>query len=201
MHLPIRDGIQEVKKEFGALRYDIEDAVCYLSSFDYLMRGLVVQKMKEVRPPKRKEVADEGNQNLPQPAARPTPDTRKRPRKLTASIEVSAAEKPAEKRPRASHKENKWVVVPNRKDLRKKKKKEKKLSRTPEKSRRVRPEAVLIKPVEGMSYASILRELKKRVNPDELGATVQEIGETCSKDLLVELKCSTKSRERLDTAF
>ena len=52
-----------------------------------------------------------------------------------------------------------------------------------------------------MSYASILRELKKRVNPDELGATVQEIRETRSKDLLLELKCSTKSRGRLDTAF
>ena len=64
------------------------------------------------------------------------------------------------------------MEVPNRKDLRKKKKKEKKLSRTLEESRRARPEAVLIKPAEGMSYASILRELKKRVNPDELGATV-----------------------------
>ena len=63
------------------------------------------------------------------------------------------------------------------------------------------PEAVLIKAAEGMSYASILRELKKRLNPDELGATVQGIRETRSKELLVELKCSTKSRERLDTAF
>ena len=41
-----------------------------------------------------------------------------------------------------------------------------------------------------MSYASILRELKKRVNPDELGVTVQGIRETRSKDFLVELKYS-----------
>ena len=40
-----------------------------------------------------------------------------------------------------------------------------------------------------------------RVNPDELGVTVQGIRETCSKHLLVELKCSTKSKGRLDTAF
>ena len=52
-----------------------------------------------------------------------------------------------------------------------------------------------------MSYASILRELKKSVNPEELGATVQGIREKRSKDLLVEQKCSTKSRGRLDTAF
>ena len=79
MHFPIRDGIQEAKKELGALRYDIEDTVCYLDSFEYLMRGLVVQKMKEVRPQKKKELADEGRQTLPLPAARTTPDTRKRP--------------------------------------------------------------------------------------------------------------------------
>ena len=132
----------------------------------------MVQKMKEVRPPKGKEVADEGSQTLPQPAARSTPDTRKWPRESTASPGVSTAKKSAEKRPKASNKEEEWVEVPNRKDLRKKKKKEKKLSRTLEESRRARPEAVLIKPAEGMSYASILRELKKRVNPDELGATV-----------------------------
>ena len=81
------------------------------------------------------------------------------------------------------------------------KSKGKKPSKTPEKPRRARPEAVLVKPTKGMSYASILRELKKRVNPDKLGATVQGIRETRSKDFLVELKCSTKSRGRLETAF
>ena len=165
------------------------------------MRGLMVQKMKQLRPSKSKEVADEGRQTLPQPAAKSTPDTRKKPRESTASPEVSAAKKPTEKRPKASNKEKEWVEVPERKDLRKKKKQEKKLSRTQEKPRRARPEAVLIKPAEGMSYASILRGLKKRVNPDELGATVQGIRETRSKELIVELKCSKKDRERLDIAF
>ena len=199
MHLPIREGIQEARKELGALRYDIEGTVCYLDSFEYLMRGLMVKKIKEVRPPKGKGVADEGSQTLPQPAARSTPDTRERVREPTASPEVSAAKKPAEKRPKASNKEEDWVEVPKKKDLQKRK--GKKPSKTPEKPPRACPEAVLIKPVEGMSYASILRELKKSVNPEELGATVQGIRETRSKDLLVELKCSTKIRGRLDTAF
>ena len=56
MHLPIKDGIQEAMKELGALRYDMEDTVCYLDFFEYLMRGLMVQKMKEVRPPKREKL-------------------------------------------------------------------------------------------------------------------------------------------------
>ena len=105
MHLPIRDGIQEAKKKLGAVRYDIEDTVYYLDSFEYLMRGLMVQKMKEVRTSKSKEVADKGSQTVPQPAVRSTPDTRKRPRESTASPEVSAAKKPTEERPKVSNKE------------------------------------------------------------------------------------------------
>ena len=41
-----------------------------------------------------------------------------------------------------------------------------------------------------MNDATILRDLKKRVNPDELDVTVQGIRETHLKDLLLELKCS-----------
>ena len=52
-----------------------------------------------------------------------------------------------------------------------------------------------------MSYATLLRDLKKRVNPDELGVTVQGLRETRSKDLLVELKCFKEDRGRIDTAF
>ena len=105
MHLHIRDCIQEAKKELGALQYDIEDTVWYLVSFEYLMRDLMVQKMKEVRPPKRKKVVDEGSQTLPHPAARSTPDIRKRIREPTVSPEESAVKKPVEKRPKASKKE------------------------------------------------------------------------------------------------
>ena len=46
MHPPIRDGIQGAKKKLGALRYDIEDTACYLDSFEYLMRGLILRKLR-----------------------------------------------------------------------------------------------------------------------------------------------------------
>ena len=52
-----------------------------------------------------------------------------------------------------------------------------------------------------MSYAATLRDLKKRVKPDEMGVTVQGIRETRPKDLLVELKCSKEGKGWLDTAF
>ena len=60
---------------------------------------------------------------------------------------------------------------------------------------------MLIKSAEGVSYVAILKDLKKRVKPEELGVTVQEIRETRSKDLLMELKCSKEDRGQLDSAF
>ena len=41
---------------------------------------------------------------------------------------------------------------------------------------------------EGVSYALVLENLKSRVNPEELGVTIEGIRETRSKDLLVERK-------------
>ena len=105
MHLPIRDGIQKAKKELGALWYDIEDAVCYLDSFEYLMRGLMVKKIKEVKLSKNKGVVDDISQTLPQPAARSTPDRRKRRKEPPVSPEMPVVTKPIEKRPKASKKE------------------------------------------------------------------------------------------------
>ena len=79
---------------------------------------------------------------------------------------------------------------------------QKKAAKAPERPLRSRLDTVLIKPVQGMSYAFILRALKKRVNPDELGATVQGISrETRSKELLVGLRCSKEGRGKLDAAL
>ena len=58
-----------------------------------------------------------------------------------------------------------------------------------------------MKPSEGVSYATILKNLKSRVNPEELGITIGGIRETRTKDLLVEIKCDAKDRVRLDSAF
>ena len=52
-----------------------------------------------------------------------------------------------------------------------------------------------------MSCASIPRDLKRRVNPDELGVTVQGIRETRSKGLLVELKVPKEGRRWLNSTF
>ena len=61
MHPSIRDGIQKALKELKALRYDMEDTVCYLDFFEYLLRDRMAQKCKEARQLKNKKVVDEGS--------------------------------------------------------------------------------------------------------------------------------------------
>ena len=115
------------------------------------------------------------------------------------SPQDTAAKKPEMKRPKASPRVKECMTVSARKSLRKKKPKPD--AKKPDWPKRARPEAVLIKPTEGVSYAAILKDLKKHVKPDELGFTVHGIRERRSKDLLVELKCSKEGRRRLDTAL
>ena len=92
------------------------------------------------------------------------------------------------------------MKVPAKKDIRKKRK-NKPERKTPVRSRPVRSKAILIKPSEGVSYAAVLKNLKSRVNPNELGAKIGGIRETRTKDLLVELKCKAKDSVKLDSAF
>ena len=47
----------------------------------------------------------------------------------------------------------------------------------------------------------LLKNLKSRVNPTELGVRIGGIRETRAKDLLVEVKCAAENRGRLDSAF
>ena len=105
MHLSIRDGIQQALKELKALR------------------SRLVQKIKEVRPQKNKEVVDKGSQTFLQLAPNSTPDTRKRLSEPTVSPASSAAKKLKEKRLKASKKEEEWVEVPVRKILQKEERK------------------------------------------------------------------------------
>ena len=62
MYLPIREGIQEALKELKALRDDMEDTDCYLDSFEYPLRGRMLERIKEVRSKKNNAGVDEGSQ-------------------------------------------------------------------------------------------------------------------------------------------
>ena len=94
----------------------------------------------------------------------------------TVTPEVLAAKKPVEKRPKTSKHPEEWVEAPLRKVLRKKKLQP--TPKKPERPKRVRSEAVIIQPLKGVSYAAILKNLKGRVNPEELGIKIGGVRET-----------------------
>ena len=134
-----------------------------------------------------------------EPCGKSTPNPRKQPRGPTESPEKSATGKPEEKRPKALKQSEEWVKVPIKKNLCKKKPKP--VPRKPERSKRASSKAVVIKPSKGVRCAAIMKNLKSRVNPEELGVVIGGIRETRTKDLLVEVKCTAKDRGRLDFAF
>ena len=115
MFFPIRDGITEALWELQALKKRMKSNYCYMEHFEYHLGDKMVQKIKEVRSPK-KVVLDENTQTPSESALRSTPEPRKRLREPTFSPEVMTS-----KRPRTSKQPEEWVEVPLRKDLRKKK--------------------------------------------------------------------------------
>ena len=117
MFLPIREGLTVALREIQLLKESMNRNDCYIEHFEYHLRDKMVQKIKEVRSPK-KLVLDEGTQTLSKPAPKFSPDPRKRLREPTVSPEVRAAKKPVEKRPRTSKQPEEWVEVPARRDLR-----------------------------------------------------------------------------------
>ena len=96
------------------------------------------------------------------------------------SPEKTVARKPEGKRLRAFIKKEECMDVPVGNNLQKQKPKPE--AKKPEWPKRARREAMLIQPTEGVSYAAILKDLKKRVKPDEQGVTVQKIRETRSEN-------------------
>ena len=77
------------------------------------------------------------------------------------------------------------MEVPVKKEIRKKRKNNPE-EKKPVRSRPPRSEAILIKPLEGVSYVVILNNLKSCVSPEKLGANVGGIRETRTKSLLEE---------------
>ena len=137
-------------RELKALRDDMEDTDCCLDSFEYLLRGRMVESIKEVGSKKRENGVDERSQTPPQPAPRSTPDTRKWLRESTASPEETKTKKPAEKRLKALKHLEEWVEVPAKRDIRKKRK-NKLQGKTSVQSRPVRSVAILVKPLRGLA--------------------------------------------------
>ena len=171
MFLPIREGIAVAKEEIKKLSPSNKNHGSFLISLEYFL-GLQVAKDKdkdvEARRAKRlASLVHEESQTDLEPGESSTPDSRKKPREPKESLEDPGNKKPEEKRPKASKHPEEWVEVPVKKNIRKKRKPEEK---KPVRSRLSQSEAILIKPSERGCNAAILKNLKNRVDPEELGA-------------------------------
>lgn len=67
--------------------------------------------------------------------------------------------------------------------------------------RRARPEAVLVKPAQGQSYAQVLKDLKSKIEPGTLGVKVKGIRKTRNGDVLIEVQGETEGRNKLSSAI
>lgn len=63
------------------------------------------------------------------------------------------------------------------------------------KRRRLRPEALIIKPAQGTSYADVLEEIRSKVRPQESETEVQSIRRTRTGDVLLELGPNSKNTD------
>ena len=122
MFQPIRDGIENAVSEITNLRKEMVLSDSYLLDFEWNLRDRMRQSIKEVSLSKKKDAVEEGTQTPLQPAPRSHSDTRKRIRETTVSSELTADNKPEEKRLKTSEKPKECVKVPAGKDVRKKKK-------------------------------------------------------------------------------
>lgn len=69
------------------------------------------------------------------------------------------------------------------------------------KRRRIRPEALLIEPAHGRSYAEILREVKKGVEPEDFGVKVKGSRPTKTGGILLEVRAKAEDRANFASAI
>lgn len=67
--------------------------------------------------------------------------------------------------------------------------------------RQARPEAFLIKPAEGSSYAEALKDLKRKVTPGTLGFKTRCVRETKNGETLIEVGPAADRRTKLSSAI
>lgn len=125
----------------------------------------------------------------------------------TAASSKRAASSPAEpvtekKKKVDGNKPEEWVTVAKRKGKQKNPPQQSvvqpgdETTKKPKKKRasKQRPDALLIKPTSGKTYADVLGEIRQKVKPEEKGAVIKSLRKTRAGDLLVELGDSSGTK-------
>ena len=92
-----------------------------------------------------------------------------------------------------------WKTVPLKKRKRKKKKNEKK-KQNPQ-GKRTRPSAIAIKVADGKSFADVVVEIQKNVNPDDHGVAIRNLTKTRDGNVLIEIAKTDNGTEAFQEAI
>lgn len=85
-------------------------------------------------------------------------------------------------------------ATPPRREKKKKVKKKKK-------QQKPRPDALLIKPAEGKTYAEVLKEIREKIKPEDTETEVNRIRQTRAGDILIELGDNTRDKMAFEAAL
>lgn len=192
----VQDGVLELREALDVIKH-----------YRQLWKSTETQRLEEERAKSKPAAA------VSQLQAEDTPLTARSKRPATSPVVPDATKKPREREPDA------WKTVTRRKqkpDVERKRSSDDTAVRAPNKGEnqqkktrtrkrrkrkpqpRKRLEAVLVKPVEGNSYANVLRELKKSVKPEEAEVTVKSVRKTKDGSLLLELLDGGRRNQFLD---
>lgn len=126
-----------------------------------------------------------------------TPPTNKSKRVANSPLVPESSKKPREKEPIGKEQgitgeqKGDWMKVPRKGDRKTQKNKPRRKNRA--KPRNIKPEAVMIKPKEGHSYAEVLKDLRSKVAADD-SSNIRCVRKTKSGAILLELEKGKKLR-------
>ncbi|KAL7723970.1 hypothetical protein ACLKA6_017963 [Drosophila palustris] len=126
---------------------------------------------------------------------------------LQKRIATSPAVQDSNKKPKNAANKTDFQVVTRKKAVQKRdkdskanqnKKADKVENGVPRTRTRIRPDAVLIKPAEGKSYAEVLSDLRRTVKPEDSESDICSIRKTRTGDMLLELSKGSKTQKLCD---
>lgn len=194
MYKPITTGIDEAFEVIEEMRRNTISVEGWFNSFEYQIGEFFSKKVREA---KNTNNLRETVSKLTQTEVDPVPG--KREREATVSPQETAAKRPFTKKLKTCA--SGAGETPRKKQEQKAKPPPDKPAAKKEILRRARPEAILVKPAQGQSYAQVLKDLKCKIKPDTLGVKIKGVRQTRSGDVLIEVKSEGEGRSKLSSAI
>lgn len=186
IHKPIRDNIN-----------------CAMALYQQLVKQRDAIGINPALPETRKEMQSKATQVDQKSPTEKSPNQQRRRKRAKTAETIAALQKQDEinieevDTPKHDGVKNDWKIVKHRKETRKKKKQQNNRGRIT----RDQGEAITIRTNTPESYADVLKEMKKNINPTEIGVEIKGIRRTRTGELLLKLSKGEGQAERLKNAL